>query len=143
MEIVDESGLQILADRGDAATDADILTSGDLTSEPKGRLDATRHEVELSATCHLERCTRMMRQHEDRRVIRRLIAPPPSPAFIGPRTANGSEHVPSENPCADSPEPQFGHLVVDAGFAIAQVVHAAPHACVEEPIHQLGAPDAK
>src|SRR6478672_3706589 len=43
----------------------------------------------------------MMRQHKKWRVIRRLLAPPSLPRVIGPRSANRSKHVTTENPCTD------------------------------------------
>src|SRR4029079_2250717 len=52
-------------------------------------------------------------------------------------TADGPEHVPSENPRAHVLEAQFRHPIVHAGFAAAEAVHVAPDPGVEEPLHQL------
>src|SRR5215471_10113302 len=84
-----------------------------------------------------------MRQHEDGGVIRRFIAPPALPAVVRPRAADGTEHVATENPCADSGEALLRDSVVDSGFSIVVAVHPSPNAGVEKPIHQLGAAHAK
>mgnify|MGYP003346669878 CR=1 FL=1 len=43
----------------------------------------------------------MMREHEHRHMIGRLVAPPALPTVVGPRSAHGTEHVAAENPGAD------------------------------------------
>ena len=47
------------------------------------RLDAVGHEVERRAALHLDRLARVVREHEHRVVVRRLVTPPAVPA--GPR----------------------------------------------------------
>src|SRR5258708_6732655 len=81
----------------------------------------------------------MMCQDEHRRVVRRFLSPPSFPVLVRPRPANRSEHVPPENPCADSDESLLGDLVVNAGFAARMTVHFLPDLRVEKPVHQLGA----
>src|SRR6266853_1818447 len=85
----------------------------------------------------------VMRQHEDGRVIRRLVAPPPLPAVVGPRAPDRTEHVAPEDPGADSGKALLRNSVVDSRLPIAVAVHLPPQARVEEPLHQLGAPDAE
>src|SRR5215475_8104508 len=80
-----------------------------------------------------------MRQHEDGRVIRRLVAPPAFPAVVRPRAADGTKHVATENPGADSAKALLCDSVVDSGFSIVVAVHRSPDAGVEKPFHQLGA----
>src|SRR5215467_5438970 len=84
-----------------------------------------------------------MCQHEDGRAIRRFIAPPALPAVVRPRAADGTKHVATENPGADSGKALLCDSVVDSGFSIVVAVHPSPHAGVEEPFHQLGAAYAK
>src|SRR5665213_3068843 len=85
----------------------------------------------------------MMRQHEDGRVIRRLVAPPALPALIRPGTADRTEHVAPENPGSDPLEALLRHGVVDSALTVALSIHRAPHARVEEPLHQFRAPYAE
>ena len=50
------------------------------------------------------RRARVMRQHEHRHVVRRLVAPPALPALVRPWPADRPEHVPAQDPGADSLE---------------------------------------
>src|SRR5205823_14433668 len=84
-----------------------------------------------------------MRQHEDWHVIRRLLAPPALPALVRPRAPDWTEHVAPENPGTDSGKALLGNCVVDSRLSIGMAVHLPPHARVEEPLHQLGAPEAE
>src|SRR5437879_7892942 len=84
-----------------------------------------------------------MRQHEDGRVIRRLVAPPALSALVRPRAPDWTEHVAPENPGTDSGKALLRDSVVDSRLPIGMAVHLPPYACIEEPLHQLGAPDAE
>src|SRR5262245_52517766 len=84
-----------------------------------------------------------MCQHEDGCVIRRFIAPPTLPTVVRPRAADGTKHVATENPGADSGKALLRDSVVDSGFSIAVAVHRSPHARMKDPFHQLGAAYAK
>src|SRR5204863_9798158 len=92
---------------------------------------------ELSAALHLERRTRVMRQDENRRVVRRLIAPPALPVLIRPRSTHGPEHVASHDPRADVLEALRRKIVVDAGLAIRVAMHLVPRARFEKPVEQF------
>ncbi len=101
-------------------------------------LNAVGDETELGASGHLDRRAGVVREHEDRRVIGRLVAPPAFPLLVGPGAADRSEHVPAENPRADVVEALRRHVVVDAGLAAGLALRLLPHARVEEPLHELG-----
>src|ERR1051325_8195794 len=79
----------------------------------------------------------MVCEDEHLRVIRRLIAPPAFPLFVGPGTSDWSEHVAAENPRADAGKTLRRHLVVDTGFTSVLAVHLAPRASVKEPVEDL------
>src|SRR5262249_39014943 len=100
-------------------------------------------KMEDGAALHLDRPPRMVREHERRNVIRRLLAPPSLPALVGPGAADWAEHVPPQDPRADAGEGHLGHPIVDAGLAAALAVPLSPGARVEEPLHQLLAPDTQ
>ncbi len=106
-------------------------------------VNAFGDKTKLRASRHPERRARVMRQHEDRRVIRRLVAPPALPAVVRPWASDRTEHVAPKNPGPDSGKALLRHAVVDPRFAIVMAVHPPPYARVEEPLHQLGAPDAE
>src|ERR1700680_805859 len=143
MELVNQAGTQILPNGGYPATDADVplaRCSGGLLQRG---VDAFGDEAKLRATRHPERRPRVMRQHEDGCVIRRLGAPPALPAVVRPRAAHRTEHVAPKNPGTDSGKALLRNFVVDPRLSILLAVHPAPCACLEEPVHQLRAPDAE
>ena len=41
----------------------------------------------------VKRISRVMREHENRRMIRRIVAPPPFPGVVFPGTANRTKHI--------------------------------------------------
>src|SRR5262245_22313840 len=106
-------------------------------------MNALGDKSKLCASGHLQWWPRMMGQNEDRRVIGRLLAPPSSPTLIRPRASDGAEHIPTQNPGAESGETQLGNFVIDARFAIAVSIHSSPYAGVKKPFHQLRAIDAE
>jgi hypothetical protein len=112
-------------------------------------VDAAGDEVEGGAALHHERRAGMVGQHEDRHVVRGLVAPPAFPALVGPGAAHRPEHVAPEDPGAHLGEALFGDLVVDAGLAVdlvlgfARVVHLLPDARGKKPVHQLGAANSQ
>src|SRR5262249_48844821 len=79
----------------------------------------------------------------NRGVIRRLVAPPALPAFVGPRAAHGAEHVAPEDPRADPREAARREIVVDPCFSAFLAVHALPGAGMEEPVEELRPADAE
>src|SRR5438105_6200964 len=77
----------------------------------------------------------VMRQHEDGRVIRRLVAPPALPAVVRPRASDRTEHVAPKNPGADSGKTLLRDPVIHSRFAVVMAVHRPPYAQGEEPLH--------
>src|SRR5262249_7831474 len=126
-----------------AATEANIESARCGTRLLQCGVNAFRDKMKQGASCHGERRARVMRQHEDRGVIGRLVAPPALPSFVRPRPAYRTKHLGPENPGTDSRETLLRDAVVDASFSIVVAVHLPPYAAVEEPFHQLGAPDAQ
>src|SRR5262245_3066745 len=114
MQLVDQTRAPILLNRRDAAAEPDVLAAGGLARALQRVFDAARHEVERRVALRRERLAGMVRQHEHLAMIRRLVAPPPFPAFVGPRAAHGAEHVATKNPGTDTGEPALRELVVDA-----------------------------
>src|SRR5471030_1405696 len=84
----------------------------------------------------------MVREYEHRRVIRRRVAPPPFPAFIGPRTADRAEHVPAENPRAEIFESARCEVVVDTGRAAVLAKHVLKGLGREYPVVHPHSADA-
>src|SRR5256714_10067816 len=143
MQLVNQGGAQILPNGGSAATEADVTAvccSGRLL---QSGVNALGHKAKLRTPHHPKRRPRVMRQHEDGRVIRRLVAPPALPAVVRPRASNRTEHVAPKNPSTDSGKALLRNPVIDSRFAVVIAVHRPPYARVQEPLHQLGTPDAE
>src|SRR5258708_16818239 len=93
MQLVDQGGAQILPNGGYAAAEADVAASRCGLRLLQGGANAFGDEAKLRTSRHPERRPRVMRQHEDGRVIRRLVAPPPPPAVVPPRASAATHHV--------------------------------------------------
>src|SRR3989304_1922930 len=77
-------------------------------------------------------------------VTKRNSVPPPAlPAVVRPRASDRPEHVAPKNPSTDSNKALFRNSVIDSSLSIVMAVHPPPYACVEKPLHQLGASDAE
>jgi len=79
MQFIDQPGGQILSDSGSSTTQPYIAVTRGSLRLFQCRMDAIRHKPKFRSTSHPERRPRVMSQHEDRYMIRRLIAPPPFP----------------------------------------------------------------
>src|SRR5712664_3584764 len=143
MQLVDQGRAQILPNSGDAAADSDVAAARCSARLLQSGVNAFPDKAKLRPSGHPERRPRVMRQHEDGRVMRRLVAPPALPALVRPRAADRTEHVAPEYPGADSGKALLRDSIVDSRLSIGMAVHLPPYACIEEPLHQLGAPDAE
>src|ERR1700760_2775600 len=106
-------------------------------------MDAAGNKTKFGAARHGQRCPRMVRQHENRGVVGRLVTPPALPAVVRPRAPDRAKHVASEYPGTDSLKAFLDRPVVDTGLAAITALHALPQACMEEPLHQFRSTDAE
>src|SRR6266545_8414890 len=143
MQLVNQRGAQILTNSGYAATEADITVARCSGRLLQSGVNAFGDKAKLRASRHLKRSARVMRQHEDGRVIRRLVAPPALPAFVRPWVPYRTEHVAPKNPGTDSGKALLRNFVIDARLAVVIALHFPPHARMDEPLHQLRAPYAE
>src|SRR5881397_2236643 len=137
MQLVNQRGAQILPNGGYPATEADVAAARCSACLLQSGVNAFGDKAKLRTSRHPERRPRVMGQHEDGRVIRRLVAPPALPAAVRPRTPDRTEHVAPENPGTDSGKALLGNPVVDPRLATVKALHLSPHARGEEPLHQL------
>jgi len=79
-----------------AAADAYVLPAGTARALPSASPNAPVTKWNVVATVHLDGWTCMMRQDEDRNVIRGIVSPPAFPVHVRPRPTKGAEHVPPE-----------------------------------------------
>src|SRR5579871_3450234 len=104
MQLIDRPGLQILPDGVDAPTQPDVLPLGRHRGLAQSGFDPIRHEMERGSTFHRNRSSRVMSEYKDGRMEWRIRSPPAAPRLIRPGTANGPEHVPTDDPGADTLE---------------------------------------
>src|ERR1700683_2942787 len=142
MQFVNQARAQIVPDRTNPTSKADVAATRGGRCFLQCGVNAFRDKPKLRTALHPERRSRIMRQHEDGRVVRRLLPPPALPAVIRPRPSDRTEHVASENPGPDSAEAFLRNCVVDARLAIRMAVHLPPDTRVKKPVHQLRAADA-
>src|SRR5256885_7951698 len=143
MQLANQAGAQILPDCGYPAAEADIAAARRSARLLQSDVNAFGDKAKLRTSRHPERRARVMRQYEDRRVIRRLVAPPALPAVVRPRAPDRAEHVAPKNPGTDSGKALLRNSVIDSRLSIVITVHSSPYACLEEPLHQFRAPDAE
>src|SRR5438874_1869679 len=143
MQLVDQTGTQILPNGGKPGAEAHVAPARRSARLLQGDVNACGDKVKLRTPRHAKRRARVMRQHEDGRVIRRLVAPPALPAVVRPRASDRTEHVAPKNPGTDSGKALLRNSVIDSRLSILVTVHPPPHACLEEPLHQFRAPDAQ
>src|SRR4051812_41397235 len=84
VQLVDQALPQVLLDRRDASADPHVLAACGLARPTQGGMDSIRDEVKRRTAFHLDRLPRMMREHEDRDMVRRTLAPPAFPRVVRP-----------------------------------------------------------
>src|SRR6266576_657672 len=131
MQLINLGSAQILPNSCYAATDADVAAARCSARLLQSRVNAFGDKAKLRTSRHPERRPRVMRQHEDGRVIRRLVAPPALPALVRPGAADRTEHVAPENPGADSGKALLRDSVIDSRLSIGMAVHLSPYACMQ------------
>src|SRR5262249_51922418 len=94
MQLVDQAGTQILPNGGNAATHADVTPARSGACLLEGGMNTFCDEPKLRTSGHLERRSRMMGEHEDRHMIRRLLAPPSLPTLIPPAAPDRAPPLP-------------------------------------------------
>jgi len=137
MQLIDQPGAKILTRRLDATADLHVATIGGLFRPVQRRLDTVGHEDEGGAAFHLDRIARMVRQHEGRRVIGRIVAPPALPALVRPRTADRPEHIAAEDERAEPVHRTICVGLIDAVRAPVLTDHCLEHARTEHPLVQF------
>jgi hypothetical protein len=107
-----------LPDGRRSASDSDILSVGGITSTFKCYANPVRDEMKGRASLHDERRTRMMSEHENFRMVNRVLTPPSAPALIRPGPAHWPEHISAHDPGTNIVETSSGKVVVDPGLSV-------------------------
>src|SRR3989442_976937 len=143
MHLVDEPRLEILAHRGRPAADLDIKPARGLPGATERFLNSAGDDMKDGPAFHRDRFARVVRQHEHRHVIRRVLAPPAAPPVVGPRPAHGAEHVSAHDIRTDAFPEALGKIVVGTRRPARFSVYLAKRARADVPAVQLLATHAE
>src|ERR1700733_11510 len=142
VHVVDQVGGEVSADRRGASADTHVEATGGLLSNLHGVGGVGVNEVEGRSAFHLYGGPRVMGEHEDRGMDRRVFSPPALPLFVSPRPTMRSELVPPHDLSTDAPVPVARVGIVDASaptrIALA-LVEATEGPGGEEPFVEPGA----
>src|SRR5262249_21397966 len=94
-------------------------------------------EVEGGAVVELQGGPGMVRQHEDRVLEGRAVAPPAPPVLVGPGAAKGAEHIAAHDGGTHALEGPGRVAVVKTRAAPLGAAHGLEGAGGEEPVHDL------
>jgi len=141
MHLVNESRADVLLDCCNPAAEPDVLTSCGVSRAFKRGMDSVGHEMEGRSPSHGDRRPSVVSQHEDWHVVRRVVAPPPLPVFVGPRTSDWSEHVSTDNPRANVGKAACGEFIVAPGGSTLLAKHASKATGLEGPFVKRAAAD--
>src|SRR3954470_24900357 len=133
MHLVDEPRLQILTHGRYAAADTNVLACCCFARTLQRFVDSAGDEMKRCVTRHLERLAWMVREHEHRHVIRRVVAPPAFPVFVRPCATNRPKHVAAHDPCAEVYEAAFGECVISVSCSSLSADHLFECFGMEEP----------
>lgn len=123
VQLIDQASLEVLADRVDAAAEPNILPIGGGPRLLQGGMDALGDKVKGGAALHRDWRPRVIGQHEDGDMVRRILSPPAGPTFVRPGAADRTEHVAAHNPRAKIGRSAQHKIIVDATFAFITPLH--------------------
>src|SRR6187200_60380 len=141
VHFINQAGLQVLANGSGTAEEANVQATCCGLCTLQRRVDPLRDEVEDIPAFHLQRRPLVMRENENGRVIGWILSPPAAPGLVGPRSADGAEHVATHYPRPDSCHAPSRKVLVDAGVPALAALHALEGAGVDQPVMQVFAAD--
>jgi hypothetical protein len=136
MHLVNELRLKILANRGNTASEPDVLSIRGLGGLLERGMDPASDKAELGASIHRDGRPGMVCEHEDRCVIRRVLAPPPLPGAVRPRPANWPEHVSTHDPGSYTRKAARRKLLIRVYRSAVFAVHLPKGASRDDPVVQ-------
>jgi hypothetical protein len=143
MYLVDKPCLNVLPDGGHTAAKPDFLILGSFRGPLKCGVDAIRDEVEGGTPTHNDRFARVVGQHKDGCMVRRIVAPPPLPFIVWPFPSNRPKHVTAQDPRTDVAEPASREFVILAGGTAVPSMYLPKRSSSESPFVQCHAADSK
>src|ERR1044072_5903891 len=143
LHLVDEIRGEVLPCRARSAGERDHLPGCSLARLLQRRLDSVRDERERRAALALEWLARVVREHEDGVVERRIVAPPAGPGILRPRPGLAAEHVAAHDRGARRRAPVLDDLLALVPLAPLGAVCGPPRLELEGPLVQPHAADAQ
>src|SRR6059036_3489992 len=125
------------------AADLDIEPARGLPGATERVLNSAGDEMKDGPAFHRDGFARVVRQHEHRHVIWRVLAPPAAPLVVGPRPAHGAEHVSAHDIRTDAFPEALGKIVVGTRRPARFAVYLAKRARADVPAVQLLTADAE
>src|ERR1700694_1667538 len=120
VQLIEAAGCEILPDGDGTTGDRHVLIAGDGSGLLQRGRYPVRDERELSAALHRQWLARVMGEHENRRMVWRLVAPPALPLLI-PISGPTPKHLAAHDVGADT----LGDLIGDVRVGIVQAAHLA------------------
>ena len=140
LQLVDESGRQVLVDDVGAAADEDVLVAGGLPRLLQGGLDAIGDEGERRVR-EGQRLPLVVGEDEDRLVEGRVVTPPALPRIVAPRAAAGrAELAPTHDLGADVRVLLPHHGAAGVLLAALQAGGLAPRPQPDQPVVKSSPP---
>src|SRR3954452_20760959 len=137
LDLVDESGRQVLVDDVGAAADEHVLIPGCLARLRESRLDPVGDEGE-GGVGESQRLPLVVRQDEDRLMEGRVLAPPALPGVLAPGAALGrSELATPHDLGADVVVRLLDDRGADVVLAALPAVGLAPRLELDDPFVEL------
>ena len=124
LQLLQEAGLQDLAQQRPPAADGDVLVAGGLPGELDSPLDTVGHERERRAALLRQHLAGPMGHHEHRRPERRVVAP---------RDLAGVEHAPTHHVGAGGGEGLLDDRAVDRLLAPGEALALPPGHGIDRP----------
>src|SRR5262245_8141693 len=137
MELVEQTGGEVLTDGAGSTGDQDVLVARRLARLLESGFDSVGCEVEGRASHHLHRLALVVGEDEDRGVVGRIVAPPARPGAVLPRAANRAEHVAPHDEGADVGVHLLGGLGARIHLSALLTVRLAPGLQREHPLVEL------
>ena len=136
VHLIDEPGAKILSDGRDSAAEPDVFSVGRIGGSLQRHVDTIGYKMKGRAASHDDRFARMVGEHENRRVVRRVIAPPSLPGVIGPWPSDRPEHIAAQDPGTDIVKSPRGEIVIRPARAAIGAMHLAKRLGWEKPLVQ-------
>src|ERR1700674_5856142 len=135
MQVIDKAGGQEFTDGPHSATDADVAAASEFPRSRNRFVGRGVDEMKGCAAGHLNRRTRVVRQHDHRGMKRRIVSPPALPLVVGPGALKRAKFPPPHDFDADALAPCGRESVINPGGA-GLALHRLEGARREEPFMQ-------